>query len=98
MTLVSVSTIRVSDSARSALNRVPCSARSAFVAGALRTSSMCPPFDCKPQKSSRGVHPPIINPVDLEKTLLRKVGEAIHRYRMIRDGDRVAVADHPVAM
>jgi tRNA 2-thiocytidine biosynthesis protein TtcA len=30
--------------------------------------------------------------VDLEKTLLRKVGEAIHRYRMIRDGDRVAVA------
>jgi tRNA 2-thiocytidine biosynthesis protein TtcA len=30
--------------------------------------------------------------VDLEKTLLRKVGEAIGRYRMIRDGDRVAVA------
>src|SRR3974377_1512512 len=30
--------------------------------------------------------------VDLEKTLLRKVGEAIHRYRMIREGDRVAVA------
>jgi tRNA 2-thiocytidine biosynthesis protein TtcA len=30
--------------------------------------------------------------VDLEKTLLRKVGEAIHRFRMIRDGDRVAVA------
>ena len=30
--------------------------------------------------------------MDLEKTLLRKVGEAIHRYRMIRDGDRVAVA------
>lgn len=30
--------------------------------------------------------------MDLEKTLLRKVGEAVHRFRMIRDGDRVAVA------
>jgi tRNA 2-thiocytidine biosynthesis protein TtcA len=30
--------------------------------------------------------------VDLEKTLLRKVGEAIGRFKMIRDGDRVAVA------
>src|ERR1700691_3443842 len=30
--------------------------------------------------------------VDLEKTLLRKVGEAIHRFKMIREGDRVAVA------
>lgn len=30
--------------------------------------------------------------VDLEKTLLRKTGEAIHRFQMIRDGDRVAVA------
>ncbi|HTP87873.1 MAG TPA: ATP-binding protein [Bryobacteraceae bacterium] len=30
--------------------------------------------------------------LELEKTLLRKVGEAIHRFRMIRDGDRVAVA------
>jgi tRNA 2-thiocytidine biosynthesis protein TtcA len=30
--------------------------------------------------------------VDLEKTLLRKVGEAISRFRMIREGDRVAVA------
>jgi tRNA 2-thiocytidine biosynthesis protein TtcA len=29
--------------------------------------------------------------VDLEKTLLRKVGEAIGRFRMIRNGDRVAV-------
>jgi tRNA 2-thiocytidine biosynthesis protein TtcA len=29
--------------------------------------------------------------VELEKTILRKVGEAISRYRMIRDGDRVAV-------
>ena len=29
--------------------------------------------------------------VDLEKTVLRKVGEAIARFRMIRDGDRVAV-------
>jgi tRNA 2-thiocytidine biosynthesis protein TtcA len=34
----------------------------------------------------------IIEAVDLEKTLLRKVGEAIHRFKMIRDGDRVAVA------
>jgi tRNA 2-thiocytidine biosynthesis protein TtcA len=30
--------------------------------------------------------------VNLEKTLLRKVGEAIGRFRMIRNGDRVAVA------
>ncbi len=30
--------------------------------------------------------------MELEKTLLRKVGEAIGRFRMIRDGDRVAVA------
>lgn len=30
--------------------------------------------------------------MDLEKTLLRKVGEAVHRFHMIRDGDRVAVA------
>jgi len=30
--------------------------------------------------------------VDLEKTLLRKVGEAIRRFKMIRHGDRVAVA------
>jgi tRNA 2-thiocytidine biosynthesis protein TtcA len=30
--------------------------------------------------------------VELEKILLRKVGEAIHRFKMIRDGDRVAVA------
>jgi tRNA 2-thiocytidine biosynthesis protein TtcA len=29
--------------------------------------------------------------VDLEKTLLRKVGEAIGHFRMIREGDRVAV-------
>ncbi|HTW63644.1 MAG TPA: ATP-binding protein [Bryobacteraceae bacterium] len=29
--------------------------------------------------------------VDLEKSILRKVGEAIGRFRMIRDGDRVAV-------
>ena len=33
----------------------------------------------------------IIDAVDLEKTLLRKVGEAIGRFKMIRDGDRVAV-------
>jgi tRNA 2-thiocytidine biosynthesis protein TtcA len=30
--------------------------------------------------------------VDLEKTLLRKVGEAVARFKMIRNGDRVAVA------
>lgn len=30
--------------------------------------------------------------MDLEKSLLRKVGEAIGRFKMIRDGDRVAVA------
>jgi tRNA 2-thiocytidine biosynthesis protein TtcA len=30
--------------------------------------------------------------VDVEKILLRKTGEAIHRFKMIRDGDRVAVA------
>ena len=30
--------------------------------------------------------------MDLEKTLLRKVGEAIHRFDMIRHGDRLAVA------
>ncbi len=30
--------------------------------------------------------------MDLEKALLRRVGEAIGRFRMIRDGDRVAVA------
>ena len=30
--------------------------------------------------------------MDLEKTLLRKVGEAVHRFKMVRDGDRVAVA------
>ncbi len=29
--------------------------------------------------------------MDREKTILRKVGEAIGRFRMIRDGDRVAV-------
>src|SRR5258706_4918011 len=28
----------------------------------------------------------------MEKTLLRKVGEAVSRFQMIRDGDRVAVA------
>ena len=30
--------------------------------------------------------------MDLEKHLLRKVGEAVARFKMIRDGDRVAVA------
>jgi hypothetical protein len=36
--------------------------------------------------------PPVIEAVDLEKTLLCKVGEAVGRFRMIRDGDRIAVA------
>ncbi len=30
--------------------------------------------------------------MELEKTLLRKVGEAIRRFKLIREGDRVAVA------
>ena len=30
--------------------------------------------------------------MDLQKTLLRKVGEAVTRFKMIREGDRVAVA------
>lgn len=30
--------------------------------------------------------------MELEKTLLRKVGEAVTRFKMIREGDRVAVA------
>lgn len=30
--------------------------------------------------------------MDLEKTLLRKTGEAVTKFKMIRDGDRVAVA------
>jgi tRNA 2-thiocytidine biosynthesis protein TtcA len=30
--------------------------------------------------------------LELEKTLLRKVGDAVARFKMIRDGDRVAVA------
>src|ERR1035441_6579585 len=42
--------------------------------------------------------PTIMKPVELEKTLLRKVGAAIHRYLMIRQGYRVgqlvAIADH----
>ncbi len=33
----------------------------------------------------------IVEKVDIEKSILRKVGEAIGRFRMIRDGDRVAV-------
>lgn len=32
-----------------------------------------------------------MNTVELEKNILRKVGEAIGKYRMIRNGDRVAV-------
>src|SRR2546426_9567410 len=30
--------------------------------------------------------------LDVEKTILRKVGEAVARFKMIREGDRVAVA------
>ena len=30
--------------------------------------------------------------MDVQKILLRKTGEAIHRFKMIRDGDRMAVA------
>src|ERR1700675_3919326 len=30
--------------------------------------------------------------MDLEKVLLRKVGEAVGRFKMVRNGDRVAVA------
>ena len=33
----------------------------------------------------------IVKNVELEKSILRKVGEAIGRFGMIRDGDRVAV-------
>ena len=36
--------------------------------------------------------PSIIETVELEKILLRKVGEAVGRFQMVRDGDRVAVA------
>ena len=39
---------------------------------------------------NRAVHYPEIK-LDLEKTILRKVGEAIGKFRMIRGGDRVAV-------
>src|SRR3984893_1475016 len=35
---------------------------------------------------------PYNSSLDLEKTLLRKVGEAVARFKMIRAGDRVAVA------
>src|ERR1700730_10523664 len=35
---------------------------------------------------------PYNSSLDLEKTLLRKVGEAVTRFKMIREGDRVAVA------
>ena len=45
----------------------------------------------RPRRDRRR-RPAIIDSVELEKTLLRKVGEAIHRFKMIRDGDRVAVA------
>jgi tRNA 2-thiocytidine biosynthesis protein TtcA len=43
-------------------------------------------------RSGRTPPASIIKSVELEKALLRKVGEAIHRFRMVREGDRVAVA------
>ena len=46
-----------------------------------------------PKNSVRPVATPAYNSgLDVEKILLRKVGEAIPRFKMIRDGDRVAVA------
>ena len=42
-------------------------------------------------KRARVHHSAIVEKVDLEKAILRKVGEAIERFRMIRQGDRVAV-------
>src|SRR5580765_3080861 len=41
---------------------------------------------------SYGSGAPYNRSLDLEKTLLRKVGEAVTRFNMIREGDRVAVA------
>lgn len=38
-----------------------------------------------------GTHDSYNRGLDLQKTILRKVGEAIGRFNMIRDGDRVAV-------
>ena len=46
----------------------------------------------RPSVAYRECADAIIVAVDIEKTLLRKVGEAIHRFNMIRDGDRIAVA------
>jgi len=46
---------------------------------------------CHWLRCTRPQHVKIIA-VDIEKTLLRKVGEAIERFKMIREGDRVAVA------
>jgi tRNA 2-thiocytidine biosynthesis protein TtcA len=48
--------------------------------------------DCHRPKREPAAEPSIIEAVDLETKLLRKVGEAIARFQMIRDGDRVAVA------
>jgi tRNA 2-thiocytidine biosynthesis protein TtcA len=42
--------------------------------------------------STVAASPPYNEGLELEKTLLRKVGEAVTRFKMIRDGDRVAVA------
>jgi len=52
-----------------------------------------PAIRWNPSRYRRPKRRPSYNLVlDLEKTLLRKVGEAIARFKMIRDGDRVAVA------
>ena len=50
---------------------------------------MSSPRSCAHHAVLRG---PYNGDLDLEKTLLRKVGDAVTRFKMIRDGDRVAVA------
>jgi tRNA 2-thiocytidine biosynthesis protein TtcA len=56
------------------------------------SSSVADDWHDRKRDGSGRVSPPIIELVDLEKSLLHKVGEAVTRFRMIRDGDRVAVA------
>jgi len=55
---------------------------------------MRPPLQNRAREQADGLPQtgPYNSDLELEKTLLRKVGEAIQRFRMIRDGDRVAVA------
>ena len=49
--------------------------------------------DLEGELTRGGRHAKLYNKgLELEKTLLRKVGEAVARFKMIRDGDRVAVA------